>query len=765
MTTIRIGLRRLFALGIASIVVLNAPAAFADMCSGVRSEAEYLRSAIEARIRELDEALFFQRLENNRAGEFENKCASRDDGSPQCSALYTSLAAARSLREREEDHVRAASRDLSNLRQRYPLANRKFAECAEQQAAEGNSPPDSGALIPMPNYRQVQRERDQLYKDDRVAGLPDYDPNVDLTPPNKLGDRSVRGPSRRLGPYVPPKREAPPSDVLAPVAPEPTAPERITTMPPGIPAPEDLPTDQREKLRKALTGLPPPGPGEATGQTPAEPSTNAKRITTMSPGMPAPAELPPADRQKLRNALKGLPPPGPGESNGPPDDHEPSPPSRPAEVPQSHAGSNPASPPEHANPPISPPTPPQTVPSPPTKTAALPPPPAPSGPNKAAPVQPPPVATTPNPPSGLGPNQKRECTSDPKSGAQTCTTLTRQCYVWPEKTYCGFLPLKPGEATVLSCGHVDKNGVPVTGVTGQPGCLPDNTKSIGECKVDPKTNEEKCALAIAGSGNQLPQKSATPAPPAFPPITGLQAAVPATPSAQPSTSAAARVMPAQLPGDPIGAPPKAHTPAPLPKVALLPPQPVMPHQAVPSPHVNILEPAALPAPHVNIYTPPAAHSSSPRPPVATLPPPAVVGTHTPALLPPAAVAPTHTLPAAPKSLPPVAVAPTPPPPTEPRCAWPAGKVKAKDAANVENTMVVGGNAACRTRWVPGTGTTQLAIALASPPSHGSVTTEGTALVYKPGTGFKGSDVFVITVNWTNRTGQHSGTATYNVTVK
>jgi hypothetical protein len=94
-----------------------------------------------------------------------------------------------------------------------------------------------------------------------------------------------------------------------------------------------------------------------------------------------------------------------------------------------------------------------------------------------------------------------------------------------------------------------------------------------------------------------------------------------------------------------------------------------------------------------------------------------------------------------------------------------GNATAQIGNNVDTAMLVASTSQCRTSWKLGEGTSGLALGIKSSPSHGSVTIEGTALVYKPSPGFKGADSFVISIEWTSRTGHKRGTATYHVTVQ
>jgi hypothetical protein len=190
---------------VSALVVGNAAAAFADSCSGVQGDAEYLKARIESTVGDINNALYFQRGEDAKAREFADQCGGRGDRSKKCPAIASDLTALKSLRVENQSSVQRATQALTYYRESYQKVNIDLYRCRQQQVASGEPASGPGEPSPPnPDWRQESQDRERLYGPPATAELPPYDPGVDLRPPNQVGDPSpVRGPSRLNAPPTP----------------------------------------------------------------------------------------------------------------------------------------------------------------------------------------------------------------------------------------------------------------------------------------------------------------------------------------------------------------------------------------------------------------------------------------------------------------------------------------------------------------------------------------------------------------------------------
>jgi len=237
----------------------------ADPCAGVQGDAEYLKSAIDGTIADINSALDFQRKADAKASEFDSVCKGREDGTPNCREISIALGALQSLAKDNQAKVQRATQALTSYRKSYDQVNGNLYICRQQQAASGQpapSNPDPSSNSPNPNWWQEGHDRERFYGPPPDAELPPYDPNsIDLRPPNAVGQPGVRGPSRfandpplsritGLGGQGLPNpddmpKTPPPSDAPIP---------RITDLrSQGLPNPEDLPKTGKDSLEGALS--------------------------------------------------------------------------------------------------------------------------------------------------------------------------------------------------------------------------------------------------------------------------------------------------------------------------------------------------------------------------------------------------------------------------------------------------------------------------------------------------------------------------------
>lgn len=353
-------------------------------------------------------------------------------------------------------------------------------------------------------------------------------------------------------------------------------------------------------------------------------------------------------------------------------------------------------------------------------------PPTPAAPPKAGGVTPPPAA-------GTGTRNSGSC--DTRNGVTTCVDIAgNKCT--SHSGFCDPTPKTPGSQPASPAippkASTPPQPLPPVAVGPAPATPPDKSKT-GNAPVQPLPPLPPAQLTPAGK---------------------------APDNKTPDTKTAAALPPQPLPPANVGPPGKI----PDTKSAALPPQPLAPANVGPAGKA------------------PDAAGNAPPGKVAALPP---------AILPPAAVGPAAR-PAEP--LPPAAVGPAPqplqpappppgktaelPPPALPngnaggdtsapdlKCARTSQHIKAHDGANVNWDMDVPVNGHCRGTWRPGQGTHSLSIAMASQPGQGSATISGTSVIYQARPGYRGQDRFVLTIMWSNSTGNHRGTATYHVTVQ
>ena len=820
-------MKSLATLGLAALglimALFAAPAAFADPCSGVQGDAEYLKTKVESEINDLSNALRFQKIENERALEFEQHCKQREDVLPQCRSLAVSLESVRMLRKEKEQLVREATQKLEHYRREYQRANLHLFRCRRDNPA----PAERQAS---PNYQQERQERERLFDAPAVAELPAYDPNPDLRAPNTIGDPSTRGPQRSrdstatrmvppelVTPPAPPEAgEKPPQRITAlPGLPavedmsaeerdklrkalENPSPDRITTLP-GLPAVADMTAEERDKLRKALENPPPqrittlPGLPAVADMSAEERDKLRKalenpppqRITTLPPGLPSPADMTAEDRAKLRKALEE-------EANQTPDDNPPPP----LDLDDGTAQTPDDKPPR-------------------TKRAAT-------------------------PPAGGGTGcdtwlfrasretgaarsdlmaRWRRCLDDRVPGVATPPGGATQDPPPPPIIITGVPPTGPdivinipglgGSNPPPNVGHPPVTPPPVKGAAPPPTPPPPPAPPVKGAATPPPTPPPPPIKQA-----EVPPKPPVPAPPATAPAEDYRTHTlshPFTPGGKcPNNSAfeACSFGPKNAAGKTANAwvgcvdardenfvcksanappncsctqdrsgkvPPRDQlvAMAPKPKTATTTPATAAKPATAASPPLTL--PAPAPTKPIGLASatlpvPPAIDDTPPQPPHPLLTPPlAAAPPQPPVPLPPAPLPP-PALAAAPQPRVNIVDPPMPPPNKQeasdgPRCAWPDGSVKAKDSSNVNQKMVVKRDTSCRSRWKPGQGTTHLAIGLQSQAKNGTVTTEGVALTYKPNPGFTGSDRFVISVKWTNSKGNRNGTATYNVTVQ
>ena len=296
-------------------IALASHGALADPCSGVQGDAQFLKDNIESTIAELDNTLYFQRTENAVDVDFQTRCDSREEKSAECRALGIRLESLRYARKEKEQGIRDLTQKLNYYRQEYQTTNLKLFRCRQQNANVQISPPENLSDEAMLKIKQERKEREKSFQPP-TAERPPYEPDVDLRPPNALGDPSVHGPRRSREPgkakrivpstpaVTPPPSVLPSPDDMTPEQreewrqaieealsrpEEKTTAKRIEELPSGFPSPDDMTAEQREKLGKALE---------------EEEKSTAKRIVELPPGFPSPDDMTPEQRDELRKALE-----------------------------------------------------------------------------------------------------------------------------------------------------------------------------------------------------------------------------------------------------------------------------------------------------------------------------------------------------------------------------------------------------------------------------------------------------------------------------
>jgi hypothetical protein len=253
----------LAAFGISTLLLVSAPAALADPCSGIQSDAVFLKATIESTIRETYADLFFQRQEDEETQKFTSECGGREDGTPKCRSIAINLAALKPLREEKQTKIQKAAQALTYYRQSYDKVNADLLQCWKLQAASGApaaAPSDAPPPSDSTDWQQEAAAQQQYYGPPAGAALPPYDPSVDLSPINPLGVPAVRGPSRLNAPAVRITNLGPgqPDPSAAPPTPEPNrwdnpAPPRITKLDPRLPDPRKAPKTGVDSLEGALS--------------------------------------------------------------------------------------------------------------------------------------------------------------------------------------------------------------------------------------------------------------------------------------------------------------------------------------------------------------------------------------------------------------------------------------------------------------------------------------------------------------------------------
>jgi hypothetical protein len=130
-----------------------------DVCSGIQGDAEYLKRQVEDSIKQVRDALFFQREEDASAQALQDQCKGRKDASPQCQVIAADLEARTALRKQNQTKVQALMGTLQYYRTEYDQAKRG------QAAVEW---PANAAVTKMRVLRRDREGRQENFNPDLV---------------------------------------------------------------------------------------------------------------------------------------------------------------------------------------------------------------------------------------------------------------------------------------------------------------------------------------------------------------------------------------------------------------------------------------------------------------------------------------------------------------------------------------------------------------------------------------------------------------------